>query len=137
MTSIRSRPGARFIAIAASLGISCNCAAPAHENAIAVLTEADSGKIVTLTLGQTLRVELPASFGTGYSWQVTEMPPLLKQAGSAAGGAAQYPGQTERQILTFTAATRGKGTLVLEYRRAWEKTATPAKAFSATVEISR
>jgi inhibitor of cysteine peptidase len=99
-------------------------------------TAEDAGKTISLTTGQSLEVRLQAQPGTGASWSVAPSSTrLLKFEGMKSEGAADIPGGSETQVLSFTAIAAGKGMLMLDYGRAWEKTAPPQKTFSMTVSI--
>jgi predicted secreted protein len=96
----------------------------------------DAGKTVSLKVGQRLEVRLPSQPGTGAIWSPAPgSTNLLKYEGAKSEGAANIPGGTETEVLTFTATGAGKGELKLEYSRPWQETVPPEKTFSLTVDI--
>jgi predicted secreted protein len=100
------------------------------------VTQADAGKSVSLSIGQRLSVHLSEQAGTGYSWITAfDSTPLLKFEGASTASGATMPGGTEIEVLVYSAATAGKGTLKIEYRRSWEKDQPPAKNFSIAVTV--
>jgi len=101
------------------------------------ITQADAGKSVTLSVGQTLTVHLSAQLGTGYGWAVaSDSTPLLKFEKSSALGSATMPGGAQTQELLFTATSAGQGTLKLEYRQPWMKDTAPSKTYSVSVTVT-
>jgi inhibitor of cysteine peptidase len=102
------------------------------------VTAADQGKTVPAKVGDRLVVTLEGNPSTGYTWIAQDLPPFLAQQGDAVfskgsnSGAVGAPGTL---ALTFKATTTGSGDLVLDYKRPWETTATPAQTFSATVHV--
>jgi inhibitor of cysteine peptidase len=91
-----------------------------------VVTDADAGELVTLDAGQKLVVRLESNPSTGYSWEVVGVPRVLEgpaapihEQNSEAEGVVGAAGM---DVFTFTASDdSGDGTLVLAYRRPWEK----------------
>ena len=97
-------------------------AAACSASAVAVEKDDDGGD-VTLGIGQVLDVHLPSNPSTGYAWQIVECPDFLTPAEvstfeSDAGEGVVGAGGIE--TWRFTGASTGTGTLVLEYRQAWE-----------------
>lgn len=101
------------------------------------VTQADTGKPVTLSVGQRLTVHLSAQLGTGFGWAAaSDSTPLLKFENSSALGSATMPGGAQMQELAFTATSAGQGTLKLEYRQPWVKNIPPDKTFSVAVTVA-
>ena len=104
------------------------------------LTQLDDGKVVNMTVGQILTVELPSNRTTGFSWNepaTTET--VLERVGEPAyvtdpvpSGMAGVGGQ---EIWRFRATKAGRQTLRLEYARPWEKNVTPAKVASFKIVV--
>ena len=92
---------------------------------------------VSLKVGDTLRVVLPSTPSTGYSWLVAASNPMLKAtASSNTPGAQKSAGAPGRQTLVFTAAAPGRDNLVLDYSRPWEKAKPAARQYSIAVTVS-
>jgi inhibitor of cysteine peptidase len=91
-----------------------------------VITDADSGELVTLDAGRKLVVRLESNPSTGYSWEAVGVPRVLEgpaapihEQNSEAEGVV---GAAGTDVFTFTGSDDpGDGTLVLAYRRPWEK----------------
>jgi copper homeostasis protein (lipoprotein) len=91
---------------------------------------------LSLQAGDTLRVVLPSTPSTGYSWRVAESNAVLKATGSSnTPGAQKRVGAAERQTLVFTAES-GQDNLVLDYSRPWEKGKPAARQYSIAVTVS-
>ena len=92
---------------------------------------------VSLKVGDTLRVVLPSTPSTGYSWHVAASNAMLKAtASSNTPGAQKSAGAPGRQTLVFTAAAPGRDNLVLDYSRPWEKAKPAARQYSIAVTVS-
>ena len=92
---------------------------------------------VSLKVGDTLRVVLPSTPSTGYSWHVAASKAILKStASSNTPGAQKSAGAPGRQTLVFTAAAPGRDNLVLDYSRPWEKGKPAARQYSIAVTVS-
>ena len=100
-----------------------------------LLTADDTGKTVSLVIGQTLVVKLDAQPGTGYRWELDAKSTNLLALSNASQGAASMPGGNETQSLTFIARSAGEGDLTIIYRRPWERGIAPVKTFSVKVII--
>jgi inhibitor of cysteine peptidase len=110
-----------------------------NEKTVRVTIQQD-GTTVTLKKGNLLEVTLPATLGTGYSWQVTQAGEVLlslrhQSDGKKRNGEGPKTGGAENQVFQFDAKSRGTGKLELQYVRPWEKQAPPAKTFSLTVTV--
>jgi len=94
-------------------------------------TESDNGREFTLSRGDTLEVSLPATSGTGYTWQPAPIASaLVKVVGDTKFKIDnRMPGAPGHQIFRFSVEASGTGTLELRYIRPWEKETPPAKVF--------
>lgn len=101
------------------------------------LTAAQAGRVVTLRVGDTLRVELEENPTTGYRWQAQPVEAGVLEPAStsyeAAGEHAAGSGGTAR--LDFRAARPGRVTLRLELRRPWETAGAAWQSFEARVVV--
>ncbi len=98
----------------------------------------DHGQTVTLQVGQTLEVRLPANPTTGYEWQVREVDDAVLQT----LGEPQFVAEdSERlgaggvQVWRFQAQAVGTTTLDMVYVRPWETDTPPAERFYLTVTV--
>src|SRR5690349_53432 len=109
--------------------------APASGNIVNV-TEADNGKDVDMSSGQTLQVKLPSIAGTGYSWTVDGDPtPLKLTKHSTQRNKSAKPGAAQVSVFQFSASSPGISTLTMVYRRSWEYNVQPAKKFGVKVNV--
>jgi inhibitor of cysteine peptidase len=94
----------------------------------AIITEADSGHLVALRIGQELVLNLKSNPSTGYRWVQadTKSPGLVVVGKPAYKPGKPLPGASGVESWKFRAVERGTQTLKLEYRRPWEKKNTPA-----------
>ena len=85
----------------------------------AVMTEADSGHLVALRVGQELVLNLKSNPSTGYGWVLadTEAPVLVVLGKPAYKPGGPLPGGGGVETWTFRAAGRGAQTLKLGCRR--------------------
>ena len=95
------------------------------------VTEADNGRELTLSRGDTLEVSLPATSGTGFTWQAVPIAdPLAKPVGEMKFKTdREMPGATGHQIFRYSVDESGNGSIELRYIRPWEKDTPPAKVF--------
>ena len=98
---------------------------------MSTVTEADNGRELTLSRGDTLEVSLPATSGTGYTWQqVPIADPLAKPVGEMKFKIDNaMPGASGNQIFRYSVEESGNGSIELRYVRPWEKDTPPAKVF--------
>jgi inhibitor of cysteine peptidase len=123
------------------LGLSAcgNDAAPADggttpsDNTI-VLTAADAGLDLEVTVGDTIQVVLEGNPSTGYGWEVESIDESVLQM----AGEAEFTSDTDLVgapgtfTFTFEAVGEGETSLGLVYRRPWED-AEPADTFGVTI----
>ena len=105
------------------------------------LTQLDDGKVVNVTVGQVLTVELPGNRTTGYSWsEPAASETVLERLGEPAYMTNPAPsgmvGVGGKEVWRFRAAKAGRQTLRLEYTRPWEKNVAPAKVVTFNVVVS-
>jgi predicted secreted protein len=109
--------------------------APDSRNIVNV-TEADNGKDLDMSSGQTLQVKLPSIAGTGYSWTVDGDPtPLKLTKHSTQRNKSAKPGAAQVSVFQFSAASPGISRLTMVYRRSWEYNVQPAKKFEVKVNV--
>ena len=78
-----------------------------------------------------LEISLPATSGTGYTWQAEPVAGgFVTQVGEPAFALDNaMPGASGHQVFHFGIAASGTGTLEMHYLRPWEKDSKPAKVF--------
>ena len=98
---------------------------------MSTVTEADNGRELTFSRGDTLEVSLPATSGTGYTWQAVPIAdPLAKPVGEMKFKTDHaIPGASGNQVFRFLLDASGTGTIEMHYIRPWEKDTPPAKVF--------
>lgn len=104
------------------------------------LTQADSGKTVSLARGGTLIVALTSNPSTGYAWSVVSPEPKnLELDGEPKfvppGSTSPVVGAAGTQVFTFKAVATGKSTLRMEYRRSFEPNEPAQGTFTVEVEV--
>jgi inhibitor of cysteine peptidase len=105
------------------------------------ITDADNGKTVTVTKGQSILVKLQSNPTTGYKWVVASTDRTFGYPASDRfvqnGDGAVGSGGLQRLTWKTTSPLDMVGThkVKLEYKRAWETNVAPAKVFSFTVKI--
>lgn len=101
--------------------------------------EAENGREVALHLHQQLRITLPEVRTAGFRWILRQPPErvlsLVEDAFEPPSGAAA-PGASALHRWDFRADQPGLASIVLEYRRSWERAAAPARSFSLTVRVA-
>lgn len=98
---------------------------------VVFISQEDNGREFALDRGDALEISLPATSGTGYTWQAEPVAAgLVKQVGEPAFTLDNaWPGASGLQIFHFGIGARGTGTLEMRYLRPWEKGSKPAKVF--------
>ena len=126
------------LALATAIGLQVALAASAQTKPSRTIAIGEFTQPVHLSLqvGDMLRVVLPSTPSTGYSWHVADSNTVLKATGSSnAPGTQKNLGAAGRQTLVFTAATSGQDNLVLDYSRPWEKGKPAARQYSIAVTV--
>ena len=95
------------------------------------ISKDDDGREFILDRGDALEISLPATSGTGYTWQAAPIDGgFVKQVGEPAFALkSAMPGASGHQIFHFAIDASGTGTLEIRYLRPWEKGSKPAKIF--------
>jgi predicted secreted protein len=95
------------------------------------ISQDDNEREFTFDRGDALEVSLPATSGTGYTWQAEPVDGgFVKQVGEPAFALdSAMPGASGRQIFHFAVGASGTGILELRYIRPWEKGSKPGKVF--------
>ena len=89
------------------------------------LNEAAAGRLVSMEIGQRIRVTLPENRTTGYRWQVGgDCAGILNVEDDEVKAGSGQPGAGGERMWVFAAKAEGKCELRFESARSWEKTAT-------------
>lgn len=97
----------------------------------------DNGRQFALDRGDALEISLPATSGTGYTWQPQPVAggfvnpvgePRFKRDSAT-------PGAPGHQIFLFAVQASGNGALEMRYLRPWEKDTPPAKVFKIMLVV--
>jgi predicted secreted protein len=118
--------------ILATCAIALVLSVPRRANASVVfISQEDNGREFALDRGDALEISLPATSGTGYTWQGEPVAGgLAKQVGEPAFTLDNaMPGASGHQIFHFGIDATGTGALEMLYLRPWEKGSKPAKVF--------
>jgi len=104
---------------------------------VIVVAEADNGREFTVSRGDVLQVSLPATSGTGYTWQAVPIADsLVKQVGDLKFKTNNaMSGATGHQVFRFSVEASGTGSLEFRYVRPWEKDTPPAKVFKILLMV--
>jgi inhibitor of cysteine peptidase len=100
------------------------------------VTEADDGREIEVSIGETMELALPETSGTGYRWAFTsrgESILALEKEYSAADATA--PGSGRMRCWRLKAIAPGNAMLKLDYSRSWEKR--PVRSFSVKLRSGR
>ena len=103
------------------------------------LTDADTGKAVSLKNGDVITLKLMSNPSTGYKWEITALDRnIVKDNGSSfkSGCSGNAVGCAGVEIWTFEAVSAGETSLELSYYRSWEDVATATNAFKLKVSVS-
>jgi inhibitor of cysteine peptidase len=106
------------------------------------ITDADNGKTVTVTKGQSILVKLQSNPTTGYKWSVASTdrtfgyPSSERYVGNGENGPVGSGGlQRFTWKTTSPLELAGSHVVRLEYKRPWETNVAPAKVFTFTVKV--
>jgi inhibitor of cysteine peptidase len=114
--------------------------APAIPGATVRITAEDAGKTITVPVGATFQVQLMGVPTAGYLWGLTSTPDFLEKTAETGGDTTTaqrkpgFVGGNHWEVFALRAKSAGRGELVLEQRRPWEKTEPPSQTFRVTIE---
>ncbi len=135
MRKFAIRGGGRLLAV---LVLLLAAAASASAGKLIDVSDPDDGGTVRMNPGDTLRVRLHATPGTGYAWTVAQIDAaMLAEAAPRkfVPPPKQIPGAVGHDVFEFRAARSGRTTLELNYVRPWENGVAPARTFKLKVSI--
>lgn len=119
----------RFLLLLVALALSMPTR-PARASAIFISAD-DNGHEFTFVRGDAVEISLPATSGTGYTWQAEPVAGgSVKQMGEPEFRRdSAMPGASGLEVFHFAVGASGSGTLELRYLRPWEKSAPAAHVF--------
>lgn len=114
---------------------------PGDGSRLAVYRDDANGSTVAVAVGDVIAIELAGNPTTGYQWQLQEV------RGTAVDrrGKVEYRQSTAGKgvagaggvfCASFAAVRKGEATVVLAYRRPWEKDKEPLRQFSVTINVT-
>lgn len=113
------------------------------EAGVVYVGEDQKGGEVTLSVGETLRIELESVPTAGYTWQITESPAFLEMTGEntrptnpALQNQAGFTGGNHYLAFDLKAVSEGTGTIRLSEGRPWETEEAPMDSFELTVTVN-
>jgi len=99
------------------------------------LGESFNGKTIKSIVGQKIAISLAGNPTTGFTWNNATKSEVVKMVGKVTHRAAnQLIGAPGLSTATFETMAAGKGSIVLEYKRPWEKNP-PAKTFKLNLAV--
>ena len=92
------------------------------------------GARISVSVGQTIEVRLPASPATGHIWRVdsADSPTLRMMGEPEFVPDSPLLGSAATQVMRFRATGAGEGTLRLAYGRPWQRESTPERTHPTT-----
>ncbi len=99
------------------------------------LTAADSGKEVSLGVGDDLQVDLSENPTTGYRWRFEAAPAATLQTVRDSFQPGKRPGEEGLHQWFLHALSAGSATIQGWYQRSWAPDDPPARTFSVRVQI--
>jgi inhibitor of cysteine peptidase len=104
------------------------------------LTKKDSGKTITLRVGDKIAIKLAASISTGFSWNIKQTAPnILKCLGSQYVQGSAQPnsvGATGNQVFLFQAQKLGTAHLNLKQWLVFKSKKSNISQFNATISVA-
>ena len=101
-----------------------------------LLTAADSGTELSLSVGETFRIDLAENPTAGYRWRLDATPSAVLQNVSDSFQAGKKPGEEGLHQWVLRAAEAGNGKVAGRYQRNWAPDDPPARTFSLTVRVA-
>jgi inhibitor of cysteine peptidase len=106
------------------------------EKRIVKVGEKDSGSVVEVAAGSTLKVILAGNPTTGYNWEVSSLDSaILRLAGQSFRPDRKLIGSGGKETLTFKAVAPGRTVIRLIYHRSFERNMPPARTYELTVIV--
>jgi predicted secreted protein len=96
----------------------------------------DAGRTIEVAAGDRLVVSLPEIAGTGYTWQVEELPPGAEVVEERFEDVGHAPGAASHHVFVV-ASPHEAGPVRLRYLRPWAGERTVADRYEVTAAPSR
>lgn len=113
--------------------------APEVYSGAVVLTEADSGRTLTVKKGSDIELRLPENPSTGYVWQFQAFDiqtfDFLGQQSFVPADSAEMVGKPGLKVFTARAKAPGEARFALAKYRSWEGEAAAVERFAVTVKV--
>ena len=100
-----------------------------------ILTAADSGQEVSISVGETIEIDLAENPTTGYRWHLDCSPTAVLRSVSDSFQAGKRPGEEGMHRWIIRAETAGSGKISGQYQRSWAPDDSPARTFSVRVRV--
>ncbi len=98
--------------------------------------EHSDGSEIKVALNDEFEVALPETRTAGYHWIIGEKgEPMLKLLSETTTPSTVSVGGSGKHLWRFRAVSAGETELKLEYRRPWQKSEEPTRAFSLKVHV--
>ena len=123
-----------LIIVLAALAISAYIA---RNPSVIRINEADAGKTIELSTGDTLELSLEGNPTTGYTWEVLSGQALLEQMSEVEFSAAsqQLVGSSGQMLFKFEAVAAGETILEMAYLRPFERDVEPLQSYSINIFV--
>ncbi|NQW99104.1 protease inhibitor I42 family protein [bacterium] len=101
------------------------------------VTESDSGKILSVRVGDEVTIELKENAATGYLWDIESLGECIEQTHPVASGLfpRSLPGAAGKFRLHLVAKAPGENPLRLKYWRDWAGEGSVESRFRLTLRI--
>jgi inhibitor of cysteine peptidase len=100
------------------------------------LTAADSGKEVSVKVGETIEIDLAENPTAGYRWRLDASPAAILQNVSDSFQAGNRPGEEGMHRWNLRAAGTGDGKISGQYQRSWATDDPPTRTLSIRVRVA-
>jgi inhibitor of cysteine peptidase len=115
--------------------VSCRKANESHD--MLHIDRASNNTEQTVTVGQQIEVSLTENPTTGFRWELeSNGNPVLDLVNDAFDSAPGGVGKAGVRTWRFNAVREGTGSIVLMYRRSFERSNPPAEVFRFTVHVN-
>jgi inhibitor of cysteine peptidase len=101
-----------------------------------MLSEKDDGRVVTVHVGEEVRLALPENASTGFRWAMDPADgDVIEVLGQDAAYASNAVGSGGLAVFSFRARKPGKAELRFKHWRHWEGDASVIRRFAVRIEV--